>query len=264
MYRSNVLLTLAIALVLLISGCDLTGSTSESEEPEREIMFEKTFDSNTDGWITDETSGPKGWCGDIAHAVAETGAVEPSNGSGYAMAEHGKCNDFYQENGFPSSGPYGPFGELNDEVGFEGTTGFVKELDVYLDPSMAAPDTSVFTYAISFDLLDTEYPDNYRYHLVPVVKPDQWFIVAGEQIKVEGWYTFRHRFTSENGSLAVDFELLRDGEVVASQSVAKTTFSREDISSFDVSNVGTGYAWFVAIKADYQLPIDEQILARPR
>lgn len=261
MYSPNTLLTVAIAFGLVLTGCDSCG-TSMEEEPERQIMFEQTFDSSTDGWITDETSGPTGWCGDIAHASAKEGAVEPSGGSGYALAALGKCNEFYQENGFPASGPFGPFGEYNDEVGFQGEKGFVKELDVYLDPSTPAPDTSVFTYVVSFDLLDTEFPDNFRYHVVPVVKPDQWFIVAGEQIKVEGWYTFRHRFTSDNGSLSIDFELLRDGEVVASQNVSKTTFSRQDMSSFETSNVGTGYAWFFAIKPGYDLPIDEHKLVR--
>lgn len=262
MQKVNVLLAVAVTLGLVLAGCDSGGSNME--EPERDIMFEQTFDSNTNGWITDETSGPEGWCGDISHTTADAGAVDPSNGSGYALAELGECNEFYQENGFSASGPFGSFGEYNDEVGFEGSTGFVTELDIYLDPNVSAPDTSVFTYAVSFDLLDTEFPDNFRYHFVPVVKPDESLIVADEQINEAGWYTFRHRFTSENGSLAIDFELLRNGEVVVSQEATKTALSGQDVSSFEASNVGTGYAWFVAIKPGYRLPIDEQTLVRPQ
>lgn len=35
-----------------------------------------------------------------------------------------------------------------------------------------------------------------------------------------------------------------------------TTQSQESTSSFEVSNVGTGYAWFVVIRPDLQVPIN--------
>lgn len=261
MHKLYTVLILTFAFAFALVGCDSTGSNTE--EPERDILFEQTFDSNTDGWITDAISGSNGWCGDIAQFGADGGPAMPSDGSGYAAAEHGACNDYWVEAGFPSSGPFGPFGESNDEVGFDSdNNGFVKELDIYLDPSWAAPDTSVFTYAVSFDLLDTEYPDNFRYFFVPVTKPNETLLVAGEEVSTAGWYTFRHRFTSANGSLAVDFELLRGEEVMASQPVTTTTQSQESTSSFEVSNVGTGYAWFVAIQPDLQVPIDEHTLFR--
>lgn len=232
------------------------------EESGPETIWEETFESGTGNWTTDETSGSMGWCGDIAQVSSGGGSVSPSNGSGYATAAHGACNDFWVDQGFPSSGPFGPFGEYNDEVGFESDTGFMKELDVYLDPSWAAPDTSLFTYAISFDLLDTEYPNNFRYFFVPVVKPNEAVRVAGEEISAAGWYTFRHRLTSDDGSLAAEFELLRNGEVLVSQDLTATSQSGTDVSSFEVSNVGTGYAWFVAVRPGLQVPIDEQKLLR--
>ena len=260
MYRLNVLLAVAVALGLVLAGCDSGGGIEESGP---ETIWEETFESGTGNWTTDETAGPMGWCGDIARVGADEGSVAPSNGSGYATAALGPCNDFYTENGFPNgSGPFGPFGEYNDAVGFEGNTGFVQELDVYLDPSVSAPDTTVFTYAATFDLLDTEFPDNFRYALIPVVKPDETLLVAGEAITEAGWYTFRHRMTSEEGALALDFELVRNGDVLATQNVTTTGFSGEEVSSFEVSNVGTGYAWFVVIRPGLQLPIDEQELFR--
>lgn len=262
MHNVNVLLTIAVAFGLVLAGCDSGGSNME--EPERETLFQQTFNANTDGWVTNEPSGSNGWCGDIAHVSADGGSVTPSNGSGYATVVHGACNEYWNENGFPNgSGPFGPFGEYNDEVGFDGNdNGFVQELDVYLDPNWAAPDTTVFTYAATFDLLNVDPPDNFRYLFVPVTKPDETLLVGGEAINEAGWYTFRHRFTTENGSLAVDFELLRNGEVLATQSVTTTAFSGEDVSSFEVSNVGTGYAWFVVIRSGLQVPIDEQELFR--
>lgn len=42
--------------------------------------------------------------------------------------------------------------------------------------------------------------------------------------------------------LALDFELVRNGEVLDTQSITTTAFSGEKVSSFDVSNVGTGHA----------------------
>lgn len=262
MYKLNLLLTLAIAFGLVLTGCDSGGGNMEDPAPEP--VFQQTFDANTDGWVTNEPSGSKGWCGDLAQLGSDGGPVAPSDGSGYAAAEHDACNEYWSENGFPNgSGPFGPFGEYNDEVGFDGNdNGFVQEIDIYLDPSWAAPDTSVFTYAATLDLLNVDPPNNFRYFLVPVTKPDETLLVAGEAINEAGWYTFRHRFTDENGSLAVDFELVRNEETLATQSVTTTAFSGEEASSFEVSNAGTGYAWFVAIRSGLQLPIDEQELFR--
>jgi len=261
MHRLNVLLATAVAFGFVLAGCDSGGSNME--EPDREILFEQTFDQNTGGWITNETSGQNGRCSDIAQVGADEGAVTPSDGSGYATAAHAACNEYWSENGFPNgSGPFGFFGKSNDEVGFDGDKGFVQELDVYLDPSQAAPDTTVFTYAASLDLLNVDPPNTFRYFFVPVTKPDETLLVASEAINEAGWYTFRHRFTSEDGSLAVDFELLQDGEVLVTQSVTQTALSGEEVSSFEVSNVGTGYAWFVAIQSGLQVPIDEQTLVR--
>lgn len=251
---------LTIAFGLALAGCDLLNAgDDDTGEPTLETVFEQTFDDGTSGWLTDETSGPEGWCGDITHVSAGTGSVSPSAGSGYAVAEHGACNDYYVDNGFPSSGPYGPFGEYSDEWP---SGGFAGALDIYLDPNWSAgPDGSVFTYAISIRLLDGEYPANLRYFFVPVTKQNGNLLVAGHEVTDAGWYTFRHVFSSdENGNLAVDFELVRDDQVLFTQAISSTSQSGEETSSFTASNVGNGYAWFVAIRPGLRLPIDEQKL----
>lgn len=256
MKRLLSILALTIALTLALAGCDSTGP--DPDKPSLQPVFQQSFDDGTSGWLTDETSGSEGWCGDITHVSTDTGSVSPSAGSGYAVAEHGACNDYYVDNGFPSSGPYGPFGEYSDEWP---TGGFAGALDVYLNPNWSAgPEGSVFTYAASIRLLGGEYPDNLRYFFIPVAKENGSLLVAGHEVTDAGWYTFRHVFSSKDGTLAVDFELVRDDQVLFTQAIPATAQSGEETSSFTVSNVGNGYAWFVAIRSGLRLPIDEHKL----
>ena len=119
--------------------------------------WHQSFDQSTDGWITDETPGEEGWCGDIEQVDQGSGPVMPSAGTGYAVVEHGACNDYWTENGFPDgSGPYAPFG------GYSESWPDVTELDIYLDPSWEVGTS--FTYAVSVRLLDVEtFADSFRY-----------------------------------------------------------------------------------------------------
>lgn len=55
MYRPRALLTLAVAVGLVLAGCDSGGSGMEA--PDRETTFQQSFDANTDGWVTGEISG---------------------------------------------------------------------------------------------------------------------------------------------------------------------------------------------------------------
>lgn len=225
------------------------------------LSWEESFESPATGWITDETPGPEGWCGDIR--VEDGGGPGASGGSGFALVAHGACNDFWTENGFAAgSGPYAPFGTYSDTWP-EG--GFVTELDIYLDPAWsAAPDGTVFTYAVSAILLDQGYPAGLRYFMVPVTRSDGALRVGGHPVASTGWYTFRHRFTDDNGALSVGFELLRDGTVAFEQANVATGLSEERTSSFASVNVGTGYAWLAAIREGLLLPIDDQELYTQR
>ena len=82
-------------------------------------------------------------------------------------------------------------------------------------------------------------------------------MVAGNAVSEAGWYTFRVRFREVDGHLAVDFELAQNGKVLYAQPVSATAFSGEATSSFQVSNVATGYSWFDSIADGLQLPIDQ-------
>lgn len=249
-------LTLIILFVFASAGCDSAGT--HSDDPALRTAWEQDFDASTEGWLGAETTGASGWCGEIGHIDVEGGPVAPSDGSGYAVVEQGACNAYWQEQGFASSAPYGPFGAYFDAWP---TGGFAGDLDVYLDPDWSASsDGALFTYAASIRLLDREYPENFRYFYVPVTKDGGRLLVAGRAVTEAGWYTFRHRFSSEDGALAVDFALLRGGQVLFTQPVTSTAVSEEAPASFETSNVGNGYAWFVAIRPDLRLPIDEHRL----
>ena len=105
-----------------------------------------------------------------------------------------------------------------------------------------------------------EYAENVRYLMFPVAKEDGELTVAGNPVSEAGWYTFRQRFMDEGGNLAVDFQLVRDGEALFTQDVTTTGLSEEELSSFEATNVGNGYAWFVSISEGLGVAIDEQRL----
>jgi hypothetical protein len=216
--------------------------------------YHEGFQHGTGIWITDETPGPGGWCGDIEQYTRGSGPVGPSKGNGYAVVAHGDCNDYWRPIFSEGSGPYAPFG------GYSGRWpegGFTTELDIYLDPDWASG--THFTYAVSFDYLGDQAPSDppYRYLMVPVAVADGQLTVDGEPVNEAGWYTFRQRFMNEGGYLAVEFELTQKGDVLFTKAVDETSSTGEPIASFDVNDVGTGYSWFVAIAEGLRLPIDE-------
>jgi hypothetical protein len=209
------------------------------------------FEHNTEGWITDDTAGAAGWCGDITRYERGSGPVTPSVGHGYAVVEHGACNDFYDDDPVWSrgSGPYAPFGGYSDSWP---QSGFVAELDIYLDPGWA--EGTGFDFYVSMQMLNE---GSLRYLLFPVSRTGGKLLVAGHEVSDAGWHTFRVRFREVDGHLAVDFELAQKGRVLAAQPVLATAFTGEAISSFEVVNVGTGYAWFDLISEGLELPIDQ-------
>lgn len=210
------------------------------------------FEQDTAGWITDDTPGPAGWCGDITRYERGSGPVVPSVGHGYAVVENGPCNQFYRENTiWQESGPAVPFGGYSQSWP---QSGFVTELDIYLDPGWQ--DGTSFDYYVSFRLLDRPFVEGLRYLLFPVVKESGTLMVAGNAVSKAGWYTFRLKFREVNGHLAVAFELADRGQVLFAQPVTTTAFHGSDLSSIAVSNVGTGYFWFDSISPGLQLPID--------
>lgn len=262
----------AILFLLLFPGCE---GDPVATDPDPTVQAEASasgmiqsmadfptwrqgFEDGTSGWLGEEIAGAGGWCGMIEAVDGNASALAPSAGRHYATVSYGDCNEYWAEHGFAEgSGPYSP------GAGYAGAfpaSGYVMELDVYLDPAWTAENP--FVYSVSFQLLDEVYPDNFRYLFVPVTNRGGMLEVAGRPVSEAGWYTFRHRFQDEDGHLAVEFELARHGKALFTMPASTTTFTAEDLSSFDASNVGNGYTWFVAIAPDLDLPIDEHRIRR--
>jgi hypothetical protein len=220
--------------------------------------WKQGFQFGTEGWITAETPGPGGWCGEIQAVSRPGGDHVPSAGRGYAVVTHGPCNDYWTEHGFPGgSGPYSPGAGYSSAFP---SGGFTTELDIFLDPDWTDPNP--FTYSVSIALLDEAYPDNFRYFLVPVVTGGGSLFVGEREITEAGWYTFRHVFGERDGHLSVRFQLDGGGEILSDTPVESTAFSAESASSFDAVRVGTGYLWFANIAPELSLAIDEHRVRR--
>jgi len=215
--------------------------------------WQHSFERGTAGWITDDTSGQGGWCGEITQHERGSGPVAPSRGHGYAIVEHGPCNEFWTNRGWSQgSGPFAPFGGFSESWP---QSGFVTDIDIYLDPGWA--DGTSFTYANSIRVLEPEEGSvPFRYFTVPVEKSSRTLMVNGHAVDEAGWYTFRLEYTEEDGHVAVDFQLADRGRVLFTDAVTTTAYSNEATSSLTATDFGTGYAWFVALSDGLELPID--------
>lgn len=270
------LVALLLGALALAMGNAFASGSGEDGFP----SWNQSFERNVDGWIGADVAGGGGWCGTVEHRSAAEGPIEPASGDGYAVAIGGPCNDFYQEQDFPPNGPYS-YGEAYSTSFPNG--GFAMELDAYLDPEQDLE----FTYWMSFSNLDQRdepgpprdddpegdfgnWAGSLRYQAVPVhaggdaiVVGDEELTGAEHRIEEAGWFTFRHVFTEAgDGSVNVDFELLRDGEVVfsATPDTAYTPEGAEGptfpLSEIQAENVGTGYVW-LGLPGGAELPIDQ-------
>lgn len=242
---------LRIATIIILFGMTVGIAVAQ---PEPLTEWHQGFESGTDGWITDSTPGEDGWCGEIERRDASSGSVEPSEGEGYAVVTHGPCNAYWAEVFAGMESETGPYSAGHGYPSAWPDAGYVSELDVYLDPEGGTE----FTLAGSVVLLEPAAPGSpIRYFFVGVMPEGDGLSVLGQDVTAAGWYTLRYTYGDENGSLTVDAELLRDGEVVASAPLTTTAFSGEAASSFDVTNLGTGYTWFASIGEGTEIPIDE-------
>lgn len=225
-------------------------------------VWKQGFEHGTDGWVSNADPGPFGWCGTIERVDRRDlnvrgGDTPPSAGRSYAVVQHDVCNDFYA--------PFFPDGSAPaaaDPALLSATfpaSGFVNQVDIYLDPDRPAEDA--FGYAVSFQVVDEPFP-NFRYTIHDIVYTGSAVEVAGEEITEAGWYTFRHHFRDEGGRLAVVFEVLDGGRVIASEAVPvflHFTATGVDVvptGDFETSDLGSGYIWFVYITG-FPLAIDE-------
>ncbi len=256
-------------------------------------VFHQGFNHDAEPWSQFTKQGGA-WCGTIERKERGDGEITPSAGRGYAVIAHDRCIDFFiPQTSAPASGP-------NPDL-ISSTwppSGFVQEVDVYLEPGypagadgpdyengeteglVVAPDGSlvekdedaVFTYATSLCVLGEDgncpIPVGLRYFSVSVTKDEAGLDVAGHTVDEPGWYTLRYVFGSDDdGRLTVDFQLIDDGRPLVTKPVettmAPTPFTEiVETSSFEVDDLGSGYLWFASIADGLTLPIDEHRLRR--
>jgi len=202
-----------------------------------------------------------------------TGGALPSAGRGYATVELGPCNAFWTGMFGPAhvNGPWAPgldFALFSESFP---RSGFVMELDVYLDPDWTAnslepgtlnffaPPDAIFTLAASVRELASAPPTPvFHYFAVPVMPDDCALSILGRSVTEEGWYTFRYVFRDEGGRLAVDFELReRRGGKMFTQPLGTRFLSGLPTSDLATADIGSGYLWFAGLTPDLELPIDE-------
>lgn len=234
-------------------------------------VLHEGFNRGTGLWTDNDIAGFEGWCGEIEQVDRHNGPVQPSAGRGYALVSSGPCNAFWNEifppEVFGFTAPYGPYevappGESPWFSSRFPESGYVHDLDIYLDP--AWEDFSV-VYLVSVRMLDEQTPFGssvFRYFAVFIQQTPGGLLVNGHPVDEAGWYTFRFRFSEDDGGLGVEFELRQNGRVILSHPVNLTfplqTPGPENPSGFDVSNIGSGYSWFLTISSGFELPIDEQ------
>ena len=229
----------------------IVGMMSATAQEEPFPVWEQGFESSVAGWIGGDIAGPEGWCGTTEQRTADASELSASAGNAYAVVVESACNEYWQEQGFETSGPYALGAGHPAPWPAEG---YVNQLDVYLDPQ----DPVAFTFVSSVYVFGP--PDdvgNFRRFFVPVTEDDGRLQVMGRDVNERGWFTFRTTLGSDDGRLEVDFELLRRGESLLSAPLTTTLFTEEAAASLAVEDLGIGYLWFVSIAEGKELPIDE-------
>lgn len=247
-------------------------------------VFHQVFNHNTDPWVGKGVDGPPGWCGSIEHKDRRSnGDISPAVGRGYATIVHGECNkhwnkefkDFFLD-GFTSA----PATHFAFHSTYFPESGYIQQLDIYVDPDYnystgnerptllhlfgIEDENVVFSYANAVRIIgETEEEDEFPYFAILVLKDEYGNLKIGDyQIERAGWYTFRHVFGSDDGSLAVDFELLQNGRLLYSESIDNSFLFGIPTSSLETDDLGSAHIWFPNIADGVELPIDQHRLRR--
>lgn len=266
------------------------GDELNGRHDERFPHWLQTFNHGTEGWYGGDEAGMIGWCGDVSWHRRGTGPVSPSRSSGYATVAQGECNAFWG-GAFPNllGAPWAPGPEASNFSSFWPRSGFLMQLDIYLDPSwtnssipcefpteepffpplqpcnyFAVHPNSVFTIAAS--LRETVRPpgldDVFTYFAVPVMPGSGALSIFGHDITRPGWYTFKWSFRDDGGQVEVLFELSeRRGGPIFTESIEQRLYGGTT-SSLAPRNWGSGYLYFVRISPHLEIPIDHHHLRR--
>ena len=252
------------------------------------VAWHQGFEHDAGGWYDAGTAGPVGWCGEIEQVTSRGRggtALAPSAGSGFATVELGGCNDFWSGMGVLFGAPYAPGPDLALYSDAWPVSGYVTELDVWLDPAWSDEGLYQGNFAFAGSSPDaiiqyaaTVFPTDWipgaahtgPHYFVEVMKDEATLTVADYPIASAGWYTFRFVFSDEAGEVRVDFELAdrRGGILAVMEEVVpnelwgpvRVPFAGE----LPTAEYGSGHVWFFDIAFGLELPIDEHQVRRGR
>lgn len=270
-----------LLLVALMSSCEKEAANEEFENDYNAVnlvgkantangfmAFHQGFNHSVHPWVDLSVEGVLGWCGTIELQNRKSGEVSPSAGNGYATVMWGECNEFWQAD--PSEIPF------KEEAGLpafpEGapatqdpalwssswpSSGFVQDLDIYLDPEMFSEGVA-FIYSESIKALEGM---SFTYFGVNVMKTGGELYINDFMIPEEGWYTFSFVNGDNDGRLTLDFELFKNNKMLYSVPLETSLFDPDlATSEIEVKDYGSGYIWFALLQEGVALPIDEQML----
>jgi hypothetical protein len=233
-------------------------------------VWHQGFEHDTRGWYGAETPEALGWCGTIERKTRAAADHPPSAGRAYAAVAGGPCNKYWSALGVPYGGPYGPGPELSLYSGVWPASGYVTELDIYLDPAWSSDHVGTFAPGTLIEYGATIFPlapepgafHTGPHYFVGVAAEDEVLAVLGHRIIEPGWYTFRFVFNDVDGHIRVAFELReRRGSLLVEEVIDPVHLMGPVRVPFEeqlrTSQWGSGHVWFFDIAAGLQLPIDE-------
>lgn len=265
---------LACAFVFLAS---IPAALAESRAPFTNLN--QGFERDTSGWYDQTTPGPLGWCGDINRVTRKDATdVAPSAGKAYATVSLGPCNEFWAASGVLFSAPYGPGPELAGAFDAWPRSGFVTDLDVYLDPAWSGhyfgnfqfagvPANVLVQYAATIfeaDYVPGDIHTGPHYFVdVEAIQGQSALSIADHTVTEAGWFKFRFLFSDNDGAVQVDFELIgRTGGTLARiENISPTNLLGPFRTAFtdpvETAAYATGWVWFFDVAYGLALPIDQ-------
>jgi hypothetical protein len=245
---------LILALVLAVGFASLPAITSALAQF---TVFSQGFEVDTQGWLTSIGSSNYGT---LARVNSGTDGINSATGNWHAKM-----------GGNSTGSPTGPFSRFGSyQTNWNG--GFTASIDVYLDTSWANGEG--FDYSVAANRQNNTHLRDFIWHVGKVngnllvnasnnsdANFNAWKLENENgsnyyTVTNSGWYTLRHIFREESGSLVVDFVLLDSAGTIL-HTITRTT-PADDIASIVGGN---RYAWFVYISVVDGLHTDNVKLA---
>lgn len=216
-------------------------------------VWDQGFETDTAGWLDIDDS----WYSTVTRVSSGTDGIVSATGDWHAVM----AQDV-------DTGPFSRFDQYRDI--WQGT--WTASVDVYLDPGWALGDG--FEYSVAANGSDGNHQRDYIFHVTKDTSTEA-LLVSGSnntnfapredlenlnhlEITSAGWYTLRHTFRDESGSLAVDLQVLDTAHNVL---FTETRFTAADLIPDEVG--GNRYGWFTTIDVDGGIAVDNHQLVFP-